>query len=272
MSTQPTSNRRITLTELARMKAAGEPITMLTAYDATFAKRVDAAGMDCVLVGDSLGNVIQGQPTTLPVSIDDMVYHTRAVSRGVEHAFLMADMPFMSYRDCVTAANSAQRLMAEGGAEMVKLEGGQPVLPQVRFLTDQGVPVCGHLGLTPQHVHRLGGYRVQGREQRAREQIIQDAGDLEKAGALMLILECVPTELAAEITAALQIPVIGIGAGPKVDGQVLVLYDMLGLTVGHVPKFSQNFMTDGRDLPAALSAYVEAVRSKAFPDEAHSFA
>ncbi len=270
MSTQ-TINRRVTLTELSRMKSADEPIAMLTAYDATFARRVDAAGVDCILVGDSLGNVVQGQNTTLPVTIENMVYHTQAVSRGVEHAFLIADMPFMSYRDCVTAANSAQRLMAEGGAEMVKLEGGQSVLPQVRFLTDQGVPVCGHLGLTPQHVHRLGGYRVQGREQRVREQIIQDASDLQKAGAQMLVLECVPTALAAEITKALNIPVIGIGAGVEVDGQVLVLYDMLGLTVGHVPKFSHNFMTDGKDLTAALDAYVSAVRGRTFPSEQHSF-
>ncbi len=271
MSTQPT-NRRLTLTELNRKKISGEPITMLTAYDATFAQRIDAANIDCILVGDSLGNVVQGQDTTLPVSIDDMVYHTQAVSRGVEHAFLIADMPFMSYRDNVTAANSAQRLMADGGAEMVKLEGGQPVLSQVRFLTDQGVPVCGHLGLTPQHVHRLGGYRVQGREQRAREQIIKDAADLQQAGALMLVLECVPTDLAGEISQQLSIPVIGIGAGPEVDGQVLVLYDMLGLTVGHVPKFSKNFLIDGRDIPAALEAYAQAVRSKTFPAAEHSFA
>ncbi len=270
MSTQPT-NRRLTLTALSRKKAAEEPITMLTAYDATFACRIDAAGIDCILVGDSLGNVIQGQRSTLPVSIDDMVYHTQAVSRGVEHAFLIADMPFMSYRDNVTAANSAQRLMAVGGAEMVKLEGGQPVLQQVRFLTDQGVPVCGHLGLTPQHVHRLGGYRVQGRDQRVREQIIKDAQDLQQAGALMLVLECVPVGLAAEITKQLRIPVIGIGAGPKVDGQVLVLYDILGLTVGHVPKFSMNFLVDGRDISAALSAYAEAVRNRTFPAPEHVF-
>ncbi len=271
MSTQ-TITKRLTLTDLANKKRAAEPITMLTAYDATFARRIDAAGVDCILVGDSLGNVIQGQNTTLPVSIEHMVYHTQAVSRGVEHAFLIADMPFMSYRDRVTAANSAQQLMAVGGAEMVKLEGGQPVLEQVSFLNDQGVPVCGHLGLTPQHVHRLGGYRVQGREQRARQQIIQDAQDLQQAGALMLVLECVPDELAGEISRQLQIPVIGIGAGAQVDGQVLVLYDMLGLTVGHVPKFSMNFMTDGRDVPAALEAYAEAVRSKAFPAREHVFA
>jgi len=266
------ANRRLTLTELSRKKAEHEPIAMLTAYDATFAQRIDAADIDCILVGDSLGNVIQGQSTTLPVSIDDMVYHTQAVSRGVKHAFLIADMPFMSYRDTVTAANSAQRLMADGGAEMVKLEGGQSVLPQVRFLTDQGVPVCGHLGLTPQHVHRLGGYRVQGREQRAREQIIKDAKALQQAGALMLVLECVPANLASEISRDLHIPVIGIGAGADVDGQVLVLYDMLGLTVGHIPKFSKNFLADGCDIPAALDAYVSAVRNRTFPTKEHSFA
>lgn len=271
MSTQP-ATRHLTLTDLSKKKAAGKPITMLTAYDATFAKRIDAAGIDCILVGDSLGNVIQGQNTTLPVSINDMVYHTQAVRRGVEHAFLIADMPFMSYRDSITAANSAQQLMAIGGAEMVKLEGGQSVLPQVYFLTEQGVPVCGHLGLTPQHVHRLGGYRVQGREQQAREQIIQDAKDLQDAGIQMLVLECVPAKLAAEITQLLRIPVIGIGAGVDVDGQVLVLYDMLGITVGHIPKFSRNFLVNGNDIPAALNDFVNAVHDKSFPSGEHSFA
>lgn len=271
MSTQP-KTQHITLTELNKKKKNAEPITMLTAYDATFARRIDAADIDCILVGDSLGNVIQGQSSTIPVNITDMVYHTQAVSRGAEHAMLIADLPFMSYRDTVTAADSAQRLMAVGGAEMVKMEGGQAILPQIRFLTDQGVPVCGHLGLTPQHVHRLGGYRVQGRTEAAQQQILQDAADLQSAGAQMLVLECVPATLAAEITRSVSIPVIGIGAGAEVDGQVLVLYDMLGLTVGHVPKFSHNFLTGERDVQQALAAYVEAVRNRSFPAEEHSFA
>lgn len=264
------TRRKVSLPVLAEMKAAGQAIAMLTAYDASFAKRVDQAGVDCVLVGDSLGNVIQGRASTLPVTIEHMVYHVEAVRRGLDKALLLADMPFMSYHDRSTAMDGAARLM-RAGAEMVKLEGGASLVPIVADLVAQGVPVCGHLGLTPQHVHQLGGYRVQAREQAPAEQLKADARALAAAGAALLVLECVPSGLAASVARDLKIPVIGIGAGAQVDGQVLVLYDALGISGGHRPRFVKDFMAGAESIDTALAAYVAAVRDRSFPDAAHSY-
>ncbi len=262
---------RITTTRLKKMKQGGEKIACLTAYDASFAHILDAAGVEILLVGDSLGMVIQGQETTLPVSLDEMIYHTRAVRTGSEKALLMVDMPFMADATPEQALHSAGRLMKEGGAQMVKLEGGSVLLETVQALAARGIPVCSHLGLLPQSVHKQGGYRVQGRDEAGALAMIGDASALEAAGADMLLLECVPATLAAEISRAVEIPVIGIGAGPDVDAQVLVLYDMLGITPGKRPSFSHDFLADGGDISAAIAAYVQAVKGGSFPTAAHSF-
>lgn len=269
----PTSqtDRPVSIHTLNEKKANGQPISMLTAYDYSFASRIDATGIDCILVGDSLGNVVMGHDTTLPVSITDMLHHTQAVRRGVKHAFLIADMPFMSYRNADIAADNAHILVGQGGASMVKLEGGQEVLPIITHLYQLGIPVCGHLGLTPQHVHRLGGFKVQGREETAAQQIVKDAQAIQAAGAQMLVLECVPAALAATISQTLDIPVIGIGAGLDTDGQVLVLYDVVGLTVGKAPKFSHNFMSSEDSIQDALQAFVDAVHKRQFPTASHAF-
>ncbi len=263
--------RPMTLSRLREMKAAGEKITMLTAYDASFATLLDEAEVDVLLIGDSLGMVIQGHDTTLPVSVEDIVYHTRAVANGARHALLIADMPFMSYATPPHALESAARLMQGGGAHMVKLEGGAVQVETVRYLTERGIPVCAHLGLTPQHVHKLGGYKVQGREEHAARALREDAAALEAAGADLLVLECVPSALAAEVTASLQMPVIGIGAGVDCDGQVLVVYDMLGITPGKRPKFSKDFLAGKADVRAAIADYVEQVRAGTFPGPEHGF-
>jgi len=265
-----TTQQPVTLPTLSAMKSEGRPITMLTAYDASFARLVDQAGVDCVLVGDSLGNVIQGRDSTLPVTVDDMVYHTRAVRRGLDRAFLVADLPFMSYHDRATAMASAAELM-RAAAQMVKLEGGAALSDVVAALAANGVPVCGHLGLTPQHVHRLGGYRVQGREEGPARQLERDALALQEAGVALLVLECVPAPLAAGIARSLSIPVIGIGAGADVDGQVLVSYDMLGITPGRAPKFVRDFMVGADGVADALAAYVRAVRDRSFPAAEHAW-
>jgi 3-methyl-2-oxobutanoate hydroxymethyltransferase len=256
---------------LREMREAREPIACLTAYDASFAQLVDFAGTDVVLVGDSLGMVIQGLDTTVPVTLDDMVYHSRCVARGLRHAFLMVDMPFMSYTTAEQALDNAVRLMQEGGAMMVKLEIGRGQVGIVEYLASQDIPVCAHLGLKPQSVHKLGGFKVQGREREAAERMIEDARSLESAGADALLLECVPNALGAAIRDAVQVPVIGIGAGPGVDGQILVLYDMLGITQGRMPRFVKNYMT-GRDSPLeAMRAYVRAVKDRSYPAEEHCF-
>ncbi len=262
---------RLSLSSLRKMKAAGEKIAVLTAYDASFAHVLEQAGVEVILVGDSLGMVIQGQESTVPVTVNDMVYHSRNVVRGSEKAFVIADLPFMSYANIDQAISNAARLMAEGGVQMVKLEGGAAFEPIIKALTARGIPVCAHLGLLPQSVHRLGGYFVQGREADAAEQMLQDAKLLEQAGADMLVLECVPAALAAKITRSINIPVIGIGAGKDCDGQVLVLYDMLGLTPGKRPRFSHDFLADNGHIPAAISAYVEAVKKGAFPTAEQQF-
>ncbi len=262
--------KKVTVPGLADMKQSGQAIVMLTAYDASFAGRLDAAGIDCVLVGDSLGNVIQGRDSTLPVTVDDMVYHVQAVRRGLQRALLVADMPFMSYHDRAAAMNTASHLM-RAGAEMVKLEGGSAMVELVSELVAQGIPVCGHLGLTPQHVHQLGGYRVQGRDEALARVLREDAAALENAGAGMLVLECVPNRLAAIVASQLRIPVIGIGAGPEVDGQVLVLYDALGISSGRRPRFVRDFMRGQDSIDGALAAYAAAVRDGSFPGDEHSY-
>ena len=262
---------RITVRKLKQMKASGEKIACLTAYDASFAQVLDQNGVDVVLVGDSLGMVIQGLETTLPVTMDDMVYHGQAVSRGLRRSFLILDMPFMSDASIEQAVDNAGRFMKQAGANMVKLEGGADQKELVATLTRLGIPVCAHLGLQPQRVHKLGGYRVQGRESDVAERMLEDARVLEQAGADMLLLECVPAELARQITQQASIPVIGIGAGKDCDGQILVLYDILGISAGKIPKFSKNYMQIADDIPAAVQAYVADVKSGAFPAAEHSF-
>lgn len=260
----------VTLSTLKAMRERGEKIAVLTAYDASFARLMDEAGVDVVLVGDSLGMVVQGHASTLPVKLSEMSYHTRCVARGVKRAFIMADLPFATYQQSPQQAYaSAARLMA-AGAQMVKLEGGAVMVETVRFLTGRGIPVCAHLGLLPQSVNQLGGYKVQGRDEPGAKQLLADALAMQQAGAGTLLLEAVPARLAAEVTASLSIPTIGIGAGPHCSAQVLVLYDMLGL-YAHAPKFSKNFMDGAGSIPAALAAYVQAVKSGAFPGAEHSY-
>ena len=261
----------VNLGTLQKMKADGEKIAWLTAYDASFAVLVDMAGVDVVLVGDSLGMVIQGRETTVPVTMDDMVYHTKAVARGLSRPFLVADMPFMSYATREQALTNAVRLMQEGGAKMVKLEGGASQVEIVEFLASHDIAVCAHLGLRPQSVHKTGGFRVQGREDAAAEQMKNDARALQDAGADVVLLECIPSHLGAEITRELHVPVIGIGAGPDTDGQILVLYDVLDITPGRKPRFVKNYMA-GHDSPlAALKSYVAAVKSREYPAPEHCF-
>ena len=260
---------KVTISTLNRMKRAGEKIAVLTSYDASLTILAERAGMDALLVGDSLGMVVQGHESTLPVTVDDMVYHTANVMRVRERAMVIADMPFMSHGTPEQALQTAGRLMKRGGAHMVKLEGGAAQLETVRHLSARAVPVCAHLGLLPQSIHQLGGYRVQGRDEQSAQGILDDARALQQAGARLLVLECVPRSLAAEVTSALDIPVIGIGAGPDCDGQVLVAYDMLGITPGKAPGFSADFVAGAGSVPAALEAYVRAVREGRFPAEEH---
>ena len=261
----------VNVSTLRKMKHESSPIACLTAYDASYAVLVDAAGTDVVLVGDSLGMVIQGHDTTVPVTVTDMIYHTRNVARGLRHAFLVADMPFMSYRDPAQALENAVRLMQEGGAMMIKLEGGAGQLEIVEYLARHDIPVCAHLGLKPQSVHKIGGFKVQGREPEKAQQMIDSAKKLQDAGADIVLLECVPNELGQVVTEALEVPVIGIGAGPGVDGQILVLYDILDITQGKTPRFVRNFMT-GLDAPLdAIKAYVAAVKDHSYPAPEHCF-
>jgi 3-methyl-2-oxobutanoate hydroxymethyltransferase len=261
----------VTLTTLARMKDAGEKIACLTCYDASFAALVDEADADVALVGDSLGMVIQGHDTTVPVTMDHVVYHCRAVARGLNRPFLMADLPFMSYPSKEQALANSVRLMQEGGAKMVKLESGVGQVESVEFLASHDIAVCAHLGLRPQSVHKSGGFRVQGRDSGAGERMLQDAKRLEAAGADMLLLECIPSELGRQLTAAVQVPVIGIGAGVDTDGQILVLYDVLDITSGRKPRFVRNFMADGGTNLQALKNYVQAVKKREYPAAEHSF-
>ena len=266
-STRPPVN----VASLARMKEQGEKISCITCYDASYAALVDAADIDVVLVGDSLGMVIQGHDTTVPVTLDHIIYHCRAVAKGLFRPFLMADMPFMTYTSKDEALKNAVRLMQEGGAKMVKLEGGAGQAEIVEFLAKHDIAVCAHLGLRPQSVHKTGGFRVQGREEAAAEQMRREARLLQDSGADVVLLECIPSHLGKEITAELHVPVIGIGAGPDTDGQILVLYDVLDITPGRKPRFVQNFQ-QGHDSPlAALQAFGEAVKSRAYPAPEHCF-
>lgn len=258
-------SKPLTVPSLQAMKQRGERIAALTAYDYSFAVLVDQAGVDVTLVGDSLGMVVQGHATTLPVTMDAMVYHCAAVARGTRRALLVADLPFMSDVDVATAVRSGGRLLAEGGASMVKIEGAGPRLSAIEALAGNGIPVCAHLGLTPQSVHKLGGFRMQGRTADAAERLRSDALAVQHAGADLLVLEAVPAMLAAEVTASLSIPVIGIGAGLQCDGQILVGYDIVGLTPGRRPSFSRDFLAGQGSLAAAVAAYVAAVRDGSFP-------
>lgn len=271
MSTQTDLSHRITIRDLQQKKQAGEKIVCLTAYDASFARILDQAGVDVVLVGDSLGMVVQGHDTTLPVEMSSMIYHTRNVSRGLQHSLLMADMPFLSFTSVQQALDNAGNLMRQAGAQMVKLEGNGDQVEIVHALASQGIPVCAHLGLQPQRVHKLGGYRVQGREQAFADQMIDDAIALQQAGADLMLLECVPQSLAKTITEKLPVPVIGIGAGAACDGQILVLYDILDISIGFRPKFSKNFIQHSGSIEGAVKAYVDAVKSGEFPSQEHSF-
>ena len=271
-NTKTTARPAITVPKLRQMKVDGERIVSLTAYDASFARLMDACGVDVVLVGDSLGMVVQGHKSTLPVTVADIVYHSACVSRGLRSALLVADMPFQSCATPLRALESAVPMLAEGGASMVKIEGAGPMLETIQFLTERDIPVCAHLGLTPQSVLKLGGYKVQGREQAAAARLLSDAAAVAEAGAELLVLECVPSALAAEVTASLQIPTIGIGAGPACDGQILVLHDMLGINSGHRrPRFVRNFLEGNESIAAAVRAYAKAVRDGSFPGPEHGY-
>ena len=258
----------MTLHRLRAMHQAGDRIAMLTCYDASFARVFDDAGVDVLLVGDSLGMVLQGRDSTVPVSLDEMAYHTQCVARGNRHAWILADMPFASYQASnEQALHSAARLM-QSGAQMVKLEGGGWTAPLVHSLVERGIPVCAHLGLTPQSVHALGGYRVQGRDEASAETLRRHALELADAGASMVVFELMPSALAHELTKSLSIPVIGIGAGARCSGQVLVAHDMLGITRGKLPRFVRNFLSEGGGVEEAARRFVAAVKDGSFPDEA----
>ncbi len=260
----------ITTATLLKMKQQGEKITMLTAYDASFAKLFAEQGVETILVGDSLGMVLQGHADTLPVTVEQIAYHVRCVRAGAPQAFVIADMPFMSY---ATPEQTFQTVvpMMQAGANMVKMEGGEFLLPTIKALTERGVPVCGHIGLTPQSVHVFGGFKVQGRDDAAADHILAQALALEEAGVQLLVVECIPTHLADRISKALRIPVIGIGAGPVTDGQVLVMHDLLGISSGYIPKFSKNFLQETGDIKQAIARYVQDVKQGRFPGPEHSF-
>lgn len=261
----------ITVTTLNKLKQSGEKFACLTAYDATFAHLESTAGVEVLLIGDSLGMVLQGHDSTLPVTVEEMAYHTASVKRGNRGALIMADLPFMSYATLDQAMLNSARLM-QAGAHVLKLEGGRWLAEITTTLTRNGIPVCVHMGLTPQTVNVLGGYKVQGRQQDQADAMLEDAIALEAAGAAMLLLECVPSELANAITQAVSIPVIGIGAGSGTDGQVLVVHDMLGLSIsGRLPRFVKNFMVGQPDIASAIAAYVSAVKAVEFPAAEHEF-
>lgn len=261
----------VTLTTLLKLKQRGEKITMLTCYDATFAATACDAGVEILLIGDSLGMVLQGQDSTLPVTIDDMAYHTASVKRGNKGALILSDLPFMSAATIEQTYQSCTKLM-QAGAHMVKLEGGAWLADSVRLLAERGIPCCVHMGLTPQSVNVFGGYKVQGRGEEQAQKMLDEAIALEQAGTALIVLECVPSELAARISRAVQIPVIGIGAGPDTDGQVLVLHDMLGLSLtGRTPKFVRNFMQGQSSIADAISLYTRSVKDQSFPAPEHEF-
>ena len=265
---QAAGRKPVTLHRLREMYAAGEPISVLTCYDAGFARLLDGAGVDCLMVGDSLGMVLQGHASTLPVSLDDTAYHTACVARGNRTAWIIGDLPYGSYQQSPEQALASAVVLMQAGAHMVKLEGGGWTVPAVRFLVERGIPVCAHLGLTPQSVHALGGYRVQGRSEQAVAVLTQHATELVEAGASMMVLELMPSSVAAGLTQKLGVPVIGIGAGVECSGQVLVLHDMLGVTQGKLPRFVRNFMQGAPSIEAAVGTFVADVKARRFPDPA----
>jgi len=265
-----TTRGLVTISKLQEMRQGGEKIAVLTAYDASFAALMDQAGVDVILIGDSLGNIVQGESSTLPVTIEHMVYHTSCVAKGQASAFLIADMPFGSYSTPEQAMLNAAQLM-RAGAHMVKLEGGAWLAETVRFLVERSIPVCAHLGLLPQSVHTLGGFKVQGKSTESAQTLINDAKALQEAGAQLLVLEAIPSELGKKVTDAIQIPTIGIGAGPDCSGQVLVMHDMLGAFPGRSPKFVKNFLTGQSSIEAAFKSYVQEVKTGKFPGPEHCF-
>lgn len=267
---KPVVTKAVTIPSLNALRAAGEKITMLTCYDASFAALMDRCGVEVLLIGDSLGMVCNGHTSTLPVTVDEIAYHTAAVARGSKSAMVLADMPFGSYATPEAAFNNAVKLM-QAGAHMVKIEGGAWLADTVRFLTDRAVPVCAHLGLTPQSVHQLGGYKVQGKTTESADLLKADALKLQAAGAAMVVLEAIPTQLGKEVTDLLAIPTIGIGAGPDCAGQVLVMHDLLGVFPGRKARFVKNFMEGQTSIEAAVSAYVHAVKDGSFPALEHCF-
>ncbi|TMO68487.1 3-methyl-2-oxobutanoate hydroxymethyltransferase [Pseudoalteromonas aurantia] len=261
---------KITVSTLAKMKLEQTKITALTAYDASFAKLFHDNGIDIVLVGDSLGMVLQGGDDTLAVTTDEIAYHTRCVRAGSKDLFVVADMPFMSYANPQQSCKNAAKLM-RSGANMVKVEGGKWLHESIQALTQQGIPVCGHLGLTPQSVHVFGGFKIQGREQEQADIMVADAQALERAGAQLLVIECIPSALAKRITEGVNIPVIGIGAGKDTDGQILVMHDLVGISAGYIPKFSKNYLAESGNMPDAVKNYCSDVKSGAFPTSEHEF-
>lgn len=262
--------KKVTVSGLLKKKQAGEKITSLTAYDASFAKMFDEQGIDALLIGDSLGMVLQGEDDTLPVTVDDIAYHTKSVRKGTHRAFVIADMPFMSYATPEQTYGNAAILMA-AGASMVKMEGGSWLCDTIAGLNLRGVPVCGHLGLTPQSVHVFGGFKVQGRGNEQAQKLVEEAKALEVAGIQLLVLECVPTSLGKLISETLTIPVIGIGAGKDTDGQILVMHDMFGISANYMPKFSKNYLVETGDMRKAVAQYIDDVKRGTFPSAEHSF-
>lgn len=263
--------KKITINDLIKWKQEGRKFATSTAYDASFAQLFESQEMPVLLVGDSLGMVLQGENDTLPVTVDDIVYHTRCVRAGSPNCLLMADMPFMSYATPEQACENAAKLM-RAGANMVKIEGGDWLVDTVKMLTERAVPVCAHLGLTPQSVNIFGGYKIQGRDQEKADRMVKDALALQEAGAQIVLLECVPAELAERITKVLDVPVIGIGAGNVTDGQILVMHDMFGISANYMPKFSKNFLAETGDMRKAVAKYIEDVANGVFPDDAHTIA
>lgn len=261
---------KVSLSTLTNLKAEGKKFAVLTAYDATFAQLISQAGVEILLVGDSLGMIVQGCDSTVPVTMDQMVYHVESVSRGNQGSLIMADMPYMTYATPESALANSARLM-QAGAHMVKLEGGAWLTETIGKLSDCGIPVCGHIGLTPQSVDKIGGYKIQGRDQQQADLMIQDALALQQAGADILLMECIPSPLARNITQQLNIPTIGIGAGPGTDAQVLVLHDMLGIATDYAPKFVKNFLSENQTVQQAIAAYAEAVKNGSFPGPEHSY-
>ena len=269
--TDADNNSPVTLADLQRMKAQDEKIACLTCYDATFTRVLETAGVDMFIIGDSLGMVLMGYESTVPVSMEDMIHHAASVARVGRHAYRVVDLPAGSYQTPQQALENSHRLIDAGGADMVKLEGGTRMAAIVEHLVQHEIPVCGHIGLLPQSVEELGGYKVQGRDEAGARAIMADAKALEEAGAGLLVMECIPSGLAAEITASVDIPTIGIGAGPGCDGQVLVLYDMLGITAQKNPRFVKNFMQDSGSIAGAVSAYIKAVKQRTYPAPEHEY-